>query len=126
MGRTTKKVKANRLETSKQGVFCIEFTEMEEWKFQKKEQKWIIPLIDKKGEILQLQMMKQPENEWTIRLVKIYLDSLHVKRMLVHPYQEGTKLVVTPIILYTEVGEIINITLNEGETFYDRVSAHNR
>ncbi|HDR3649982.1 SWIM zinc finger family protein [Bacillus cereus group sp. Bce001] len=121
-----KKVKANRLETSKQGVFCIEFTEMEEWKFQKKEQKWIIPLIDKKGEILQLQMMKQPENEWTIRLVKIYLDSLHVKRMLVHPYQEGTKLVVTPIILYTEVGEIINITLNEGETFYDRVSAHNR
>lgn len=121
-----KKVKANRLETSKQGVFCIEFTEMEEWKFQKKEQKWIIPLIDKKGEILQLQMMKQPENEWTIRLVKIYLDSLHIKRMLVHPYQEGTKLVVTPIILYTEVGEIINITLNEGETFYDRVSAHNR
>ena len=121
-----KKVKANRLETSKQGVFCIEFTEMEEWKFQKKEQKWIIPLIDKKGEILQLQMMKQPENEWTIRLVKIYLDSLHVKRMLVHPYQEGTKLVVTPIILYTEVGEIINLTLNEGETFYDRVSAHNR
>lgn len=121
-----KKVKANRLETSKQGVFCIEFTEMEEWKFQKKEQKWIIPLIDKKGEILQLQMMKQPENEWTIRLVKIYLDSLHVKRMLVHPYQEGTKLVVTPIILYTEAGEIINITLNEGETFYDRVSAHNR
>ncbi|MGK3614985.1 MULTISPECIES: SWIM zinc finger family protein [Bacillus] len=121
-----KKVKSNRLETSKQGVFCIEFTEMEEWKFQKKEQKWIIPLIDKKGEILQLQMMKQPENEWTIRLVKIYLDSLHIKRMLVHPYQEGTKLVVTPIILYTEVGEIINITLNEGETFYDRVSAHNR
>ncbi|MED2794170.1 SWIM zinc finger family protein [Bacillus wiedmannii] len=121
-----KKVKANRLEASKQGVFCIEFAEMEEWEFQKQEQKWIIPLIDKKGKVLQMQMMKQRDNERTIRLVKIYLDSLHVKRMLVHPYQEGTKLVVTPVILYTEVGEIINITLNEGETLYDRVSAHNR
>lgn len=121
-----KKVKANRLETSKQGVFCIEFAEMGEWEFQKQEQKWIIPLIDKKDKVLQMQMMKRPDSEQTIRLVKIYLDSLHVKRMLVHPYQEGTKLVVTPIILYTEEGEIINITLNEGETFYDRVSAHNR
>ncbi|MEH6978923.1 MULTISPECIES: SWIM zinc finger family protein [Bacillus] len=121
-----KKVKEHRLEANKQGVFCIEVAEMGEWEFQKQEQKWIIPLIDKAGKTLQMQMMKRPENERMIRLVKIYLDSLHVKRMLVHPYQEGTKLVVTPIILYTEAGEIINITLNEGETFYDRVNAYNR
>ena len=88
--------------------------------------KWIVPLIDKNGKTLQMQMMKRPENERMIRLVKIYLDSLYVKKMLVHPYQEGTKLVVTPVILYTETGEVINITLNEGETFYDRVSTHNR
>ncbi|WP_243523160.1 SWIM zinc finger family protein [Bacillus pseudomycoides] len=121
-----KKVKENKLEANKQGVFCIEVAEMGEWEFQKQEQKWIISLIDKYGKVLQMQMMKRPENERMIRLVKIYLDSLHVKRMLVHSYQEGTKLVVTPIILYTEAGEILNITLNEGETFYDRVSAHNR
>ena len=121
-----KKVKEHRLEANKQGVFCIEVAEMGEWEYQKQEQKWIIPLIDKNCKTLQMQMMKRPENERMIRLVKIYLDSLHVKRMLVHPYQEGTKLVVTPIILYTEAGEIINITLNEGETFYDRVNAYNR
>ncbi|PEY39457.1 hypothetical protein CN354_08610 [Bacillus cereus] len=121
-----KKVKENRLEANKQGVFCIEVAEMGEWEFQKQEQKWIISLIDKYGKVLQMQMMKRPENERMIRLVKIYLDSLHVKRMLVHSYQEGTKFVVIPIILYTEAGEILNITLNEGETFYDRVSAHNR
>lgn len=120
------KVKEQRLETNKQGVFCIEFAEMGEWEFQKQEQKWIIPLIDKNGKTLQMQIMKRPDNERMIRLVKIYWDSLHVKRMLVHPYQEGTKLVVTPVVLYTEAGEVINITLNEGETFYDRVSAHNR
>ena len=51
MGRTTKKVKANRLETSKQGVFCIEFTEMEEWKFQKKEQNGLYLLLIKRGNI---------------------------------------------------------------------------
>ncbi|PEI82747.1 hypothetical protein CN679_27535 [Bacillus pseudomycoides] len=121
-----KKVKEQRLEANKQGVFCIEVAEIGEWKFQQQEQKWIIPLIDKNGKTLQMQMMKRPENERMIRLVKIYLDSLHVKRMLVHPYQEGTKLVVTPIILYTEAGEIRNITLGEGETFYDRVNAYNR
>lgn len=119
-------VKEQRLETNKQGVFCIEAAEIGEWKFQQQEQKWIIPLIDKAGKTLQMQMMKRPENERMIRLVKINIDSLHVKRMLVHSYQEGTKLVVTPVILYTEAGEIINITLNEGETFYDRVNAHNR
>ncbi|MFJ8530251.1 hypothetical protein [Bacillus sp. NPDC094106] len=121
-----KKVKEHRLEANKQGVFCIEVAEIEKWKFQKQEQKWIIPLIDKNGKTLQMQMMKRPENERMIRLVKTNMDLLHVKRMLVHSYQEGTKLVVTPVILYTEAGEIINITLNEGETFYDRVNAHNR
>lgn len=121
-----KKVKEQRLEANKQGVFCIEVAEIGEWKFQKQEQKWIIPLIDKNGKTLQMQMMKRPENERMIRLVKIYMDSLHIKRMLVHPYQEGTKLVVTPIILYTEAGEIINTTLSEGGTFYDRVNAPNR
>lgn len=126
MGRTIKKVKEQRLEANKQGVFCIEVAEIGEWKFQKQEQKWIIPLIDKNGKTLQMQMMKRPENERMIRLVKIYMDSLHIKRMLVHPYQEGTKLVVTPIILYTEAGEIINTTLSEGGTFYERVNAPNR
>ncbi|MBD5799893.1 hypothetical protein BHU24_22805 [Bacillus pseudomycoides] len=121
-----KKVKEQRLEANKQGVFCIEVAEIGEWKFQKQEQKWIIPLIDKNGKTLQMQMMKRPENERMIRLVKIYMDSLHIKRMLVHPYQEGTKLVVTPIILYTEAGEIINTTLSEGGTFYERVNAPNR
>ncbi|MBJ8030044.1 SWIM zinc finger family protein [Bacillus cereus group sp. N21] len=121
-----KKVKEQRLEANKQGIFCIEVAEIGEWKFQKQEQKWIIPLIDKNGKTLQMQMMKRPENERMIRLVKIYVDSLHIKRMLVHPYQEGTKLVVTPIILYTEAGEIINTTLSEGGTFYDRVNAPNR
>lgn len=121
-----KKVKENRLEPNKQGVFCIEVAEIGDWLFQKQEQKWIVSLIDKNGKTLQMQMMKRPENERMIRLVKIYLDSLYVKKMLVHPYQEGTKLVVTPVILYTETGEVINITLNEGETFYDRVSTHNR
>ncbi|MEH7457942.1 SWIM zinc finger family protein [Bacillus sp. JJ1127] len=121
-----KTVKEQRLETNKQGVFCIEVAKIGEWKFQQQEQKWIIPLIDKAGKTLQMQMMKRPENERMIRLVKINIDSLHVKRMLVHSYQEGAKLVVTPVILYTEAGEIINITLNEGETFYDRVNAHNR
>ncbi|WP_459502377.1 SWIM zinc finger family protein [Bacillus sp. C1] len=121
-----KKIKEQRLGANKQGVFCIEVAEIGEWKFQKQEQKWILPLIDKNGKTLQMQMMKRPEDERMIRLVKIYLDSLHVKKMLVYPYQEGTKLVVTPVILYTEAGEVINITLNEGETFYDRVSAHNR
>ncbi|WP_367899780.1 SWIM zinc finger family protein [Bacillus pseudomycoides] len=120
-----KKVKEQRLEANKQGIFCIEVAEIGEWKFQKQEQKWIIPLIDKNGKTLQMQMMKRPENERMIRLVKIYMDSLHIKRMLVHPYQEGTKLVVTPIILYTEAGEIINTTLSEGGTFYDRVNAPN-
>lgn len=126
MGRIVKKVKGQRLETNKQGVFCIEVAEIGEWLFQQQEQKWIIPLIDKTGKTLQMQMMKRPENERMIRLIKMYMDSLSVKRMLVHSYQEGTKLVVTPVILYTEAGEILNITLNEGETFYDRVSAHNR
>lgn len=121
-----KKVKEQRLETNKQGVFCIEVAEIGEWLFQQQEQKWIIPLIDKTGKTLQMQMMKRPENERMIRLVKVYMDSLNVKRMLVQSYQEGTKLVVTPVILYTEAGEILNITLNEGETFYDRVNAHNR
>ncbi|MCR8857865.1 SWIM zinc finger family protein [Bacillus sp. FSL K6-6038] len=120
-----KKVKEQRLEANKQGIFCIEVAEIGEWKFQKQEQKWIIPLIDKNGKTLQMQMMKRPENERMIRLVKIYMDSLHIKRMLVHPYQEGTKLVVTPIILYTEAGEIINTTLSGGGTFYDRVNAPN-
>ena len=121
-----KKVKEHRLEANKQGVFCIEVAEIEKWEFQKQEQKWIIPLIDKNGKTLQMQMMKRPENERMIRLVKTNMDLLHVKRMLVHSYQEGTRLVVTPVILYTEAGEIINITLNEGETFYDRVNTHNR
>ena len=121
-----KKVKEQRLETNKQGVFCIEVAEIGEWLFQQQEQKWIIPLIDKTGKTLQMQMMKRLENERMIRLVKVYMDSLNVQRMLVQSYQEGTKLVVTPVILYTEAGEILNITLNEGETFYDRVNAHNR
>lgn len=118
--------KVKQIETNKQGIFCIEAAEIGEWLLQEKEQKWIVPLIDKTGKILQMQMMKRPENERMIRLVKMYMGSLNVKRMLVHSYQESTKLVVTPVILYTEAGEIVNITLNEGETFYDRVSAYNR
>ncbi|MFI8707966.1 SWIM zinc finger family protein [Bacillus sp. NPDC077411] len=118
--------KVKQIETNKQGIFCIEAAEIGEWLLQEKEQKWIIPLIDKTGKILQMQMLKRPENERMIRLVKMYMGSLNVKRMLVHSYQESTKLVVTPVILYTEAGEIVNITLNEGETFYDRVSAYNR
>ncbi|SFD49284.1 SWIM zinc finger [Bacillus sp. 491mf] len=118
--------KVKQIETNKRGVFCIEFAETGEWLLQEKEQKWIIPLIDKAGKTLQMQMMKRPENERMIRLVNMYMGPLNVKRMLVHSYQEGAKLVVTPVILYTESGEILNITLNEGEAFYDRVSAHNR
>lgn len=118
--------KVKQLETNKQGIFCIEAAEIGEWLLQEKEQKWTLPLIDKDGKILQMQMLKRPENERMIRLVKMYMGSLNVKRMLVHSYQESTKLVVTPVILYTEAGEIVNITLNEGETFYDRVSAYNR
>lgn len=100
--------------------FCIEIAEIGEWMFQQQEQKWILPLIDKMGKILQMQVIKRPENERIIRLIKMYMDSSRTKRMLVHTYEEKGKLVVTPVVLYTETGEILNITLNEGGTIYDR------
>ncbi|MDQ0243210.1 hypothetical protein J2S09_000746 [Bacillus fengqiuensis] len=116
------KVKRHESAARKQAVFCIEAAETGEWFLHEQQQKWILPLIDKTGETLHLQLMKRPENERLIQLVKIYMNSPEVKRLLVHPYQERGMLVVAPIVLYTETGEILNITLNEGGTTYDRNS----
>ena len=82
--------------------------------------------MDEAGKTLQLQMMKRPEKERMIRVVKKYMDSPEAKKLLVHPYQENGKLVIAPIVLYMETGEMLNITLNEGETIYERDRARYR
>ncbi|WP_078410675.1 SWIM zinc finger family protein [Priestia abyssalis] len=117
------KIKQHETVASKQAIFCIEAAETGEWFLHEQQQKWILPLIDKSGKTLHLQLMKRPGNEHMVSRVKMYMNSPGVKRLLVHPYQEGGKLVVTPIVLYTETGEILNITLNEGGSIYDRNSA---
>lgn len=117
------KVKRHEMRASKQAIFCIEAAEIGEWFLYEQQQKWILPLIDKSGKALHLQLMKRPENEHMVSRVKMYMNSPGGKRLLVHPYQEGGKLVVAPSVLYTETGEILNITLNEGGSIYDRNSA---
>lgn len=120
------KVKRHDAATSKQAIFCIEASETGEWVFHKQQQKWILPLIDTAGRTLHLQLMKRSENEHLIRLTKMYMNSSKIKRFLVHPYQEGGKLIAAPIVLYTETGDILNITLNEEGGSYGRNPARNR
>lgn len=98
------KVKRQERTARKQGVFCIEAAETGEWLLHEPQQKWILPLIDKTGKTLHLQLKKRPENEHMIRHVKIYMASSGVKRLLVHPFQEDGKLLVAPIVLYTRNG----------------------